>query len=380
MQSRPEPPVRSSVSAPLPCSRQLQQLFDASPDVICSIDREGRFVLVSRAALEVWGYTPEELIGRPYIDFVVPDDRTATQASAAAVMSGGGSTDFQNRYRHKSGRIVPILWSARWDSAGETMCCIAKDISEKVGRERLQAHLDTALRRQHQQMEEMLGRIADGFFSVNHEWIIQYANPRVEAILGINAADYTGKNLWDSFPSIRESACYEQYHHAIRSGQPVHFEVWLDVFGKWFSVDAHPSATGLSIFFRDTTRQKATEEELRRSHERFALAAKSDAIYDWDLRTDELHWGDGLSRIFGYAPENLQTTPQWEATLHPADFEETTRKLQSVLADPSAFVWEAHYRMRGQDHSFFYVHELGHIIRDDAGTAVRMVGKLHNST
>ncbi|GAA4339255.1 PAS domain S-box protein [Flaviaesturariibacter amylovorans] len=380
MQSPLFPSAHPDTAPRYPTPSQLQQLFDSSPDVICSIDGDGRFVLVSRASLQVWGYAPEELIGRAYMDYVIPEDHALTVAAATAIMSGTDMTDFQNRYRRKDGAIIPILWSARWDEAGQTMFCIAKDASEKLEKERLRSQLDTEIRRQHHQMQEMLGRIADGFFSVDHQWVIQYANPRVQSMLGINVADYIGRNLWESFPSVRDSACYEQYHEAIRTHRPVHFEVWLDVFGKWFSVDAHPSSTGLSIFFRDTTQQKATEEELRRSHERFALAAKSDAIYDWDLMTDELQWGDGLHRIFGYHPDELRTTAQWEEALHPANFAETTRKLRAVLANESASVWEATYRLRKKDGNYFIVHELGHIVRDGSGAALRMVGKLNDIT
>jgi PAS domain S-box-containing protein len=65
-----------------------QQVLDKSLDVICQIDEVGRFIKVSAAAKTVWGYEPEELIGRMYMELVHPDDRAKTAQAAIDIMSG----------------------------------------------------------------------------------------------------------------------------------------------------------------------------------------------------------------------------------------------------------------------------------------------------
>lgn len=108
----------------------LQSLLDSSLDIICSVDREGRFLHVSSAAKRVWGYEPEELTGCRYTDFVLPDDRPKTVAAVGAIMSGVEITSFENCYLKKDGTVVPILWSARWSEQEQIIYCVAKDASQ----------------------------------------------------------------------------------------------------------------------------------------------------------------------------------------------------------------------------------------------------------
>jgi len=110
----------------------LRNMLNQSLDVICTIDADGRFVNVSAAAFRCWGFLPEELQGRMYMDLVHPDDREMTASVAAAIMSGRSFTDFDNRYVRKDGSIVPITWSARWEDTERMMYCVARDATEKL--------------------------------------------------------------------------------------------------------------------------------------------------------------------------------------------------------------------------------------------------------
>ncbi len=117
-------------------ARDMRRLMEHSLDVICSIDAEGRFAWVSTAAEAVWGYTPEELVGKRYMDFVHPDDHEKTMAAAAAIMSGAPVHSFENCYIRKDGMLVPILWSATWSEEEGLMMCVAHDRTEAKQKER----------------------------------------------------------------------------------------------------------------------------------------------------------------------------------------------------------------------------------------------------
>lgn len=114
---------------------ELDKIMDSSLDVICTINVEGNFVKVSSASEKVWGYTPEELVGKKYIKLVHPDDVEKTKIVSLEIIAGFDQTNFQNRYIKKDGSIVPILWSAKWDDTEKIMYCIAKDGTEKVKQE-----------------------------------------------------------------------------------------------------------------------------------------------------------------------------------------------------------------------------------------------------
>lgn len=108
------------------------RLLNSSLDVICSVDRDGRFVNISAASKNVWGYEPAELIGKKCLDFILEEDHLASVQAGQQIRSGKNMTYFENRYCCKDGSIVPIVWSAHWDAREELMYCVAKDGREKV--------------------------------------------------------------------------------------------------------------------------------------------------------------------------------------------------------------------------------------------------------
>ncbi|MGB4400372.1 MAG: PAS domain S-box protein, partial [Daejeonella sp.] len=110
---------------------ETHKIMESSLDVICTIDVNGCFVSVSAASLKIWGYSPEELTGRRYMDLVYEEDAALTIEASRNLMGGTEMTNFENRYVRKDGSLVSIIWSARWDDRDKTMYCIAKDATER---------------------------------------------------------------------------------------------------------------------------------------------------------------------------------------------------------------------------------------------------------
>ena len=105
--------------------------IDLILDAICVVDKEGRFVFVSAASERIFGYKPEEMIGKSMIEMVVPDDRARTLSAASQIMSGQHQLNFENRYLRKDGKIVHVMWSARWSEADQLRIAVAHDITER---------------------------------------------------------------------------------------------------------------------------------------------------------------------------------------------------------------------------------------------------------
>ena len=94
--------------------KALSQYIDLLLDAICVVDKDGHFEFVSAGAERIFGYTPEEMLGRPMIELVHPDDRARTLQTASEINAGAVKVDFENRYIRKDGQTVHLLWSARW--------------------------------------------------------------------------------------------------------------------------------------------------------------------------------------------------------------------------------------------------------------------------
>ncbi|WP_415273513.1 PAS domain-containing protein, partial [Bacillus siamensis] len=78
------------------------------------VNRSGTLMYVSPACEAILGYSAQELMGRSMIDFVAKEDRDRTIEESKLVMAGRLRIGFENRYIHKDGHYVHIMWSARW--------------------------------------------------------------------------------------------------------------------------------------------------------------------------------------------------------------------------------------------------------------------------
>jgi len=119
----------------------IPNVMDLLLDTVCVVDEAGRYVYVSASCERLLGYRQEELLGRNMIDLVHPDDRERTLEAAAEIMDGRSKTHFQNRYVRKDGRIVEIMWSARWSEEDRLRLAVARDITALRRAERMQAAL-----------------------------------------------------------------------------------------------------------------------------------------------------------------------------------------------------------------------------------------------
>ncbi len=106
-------------------------LLNGAVDVICTVDADGRFVSINPACQQMWGYSQEELIGRKYIELVVAEDVARTNEASAKIMGGERATDFENRYLHKDGSQVHVMWTASWSENQQLFFSVARDITQR---------------------------------------------------------------------------------------------------------------------------------------------------------------------------------------------------------------------------------------------------------
>ncbi|MDP1928016.1 MAG: diguanylate cyclase [Thiobacillus sp.] len=99
-------------------------------DAVCVVDTRGCFVFVSAAGERIFGYPPEEMIGKPVIDFVFHEDRERTLQAVGEIVAGHPFPHFENRYVRKDGQVVHIMWSARWSETDQVRVAVARDVTE----------------------------------------------------------------------------------------------------------------------------------------------------------------------------------------------------------------------------------------------------------
>jgi diguanylate cyclase (GGDEF)-like protein/PAS domain S-box-containing protein len=108
----------------------LIDVLNLLPDAVCVVDADSRFLFVSASFERIFGYAPDEIVGRMAFDLVHPDDRAATMHQADRVTAGALQRHFRNRYIHKDGHSVDIQWSAQWLPDYGVRVAVAREVSE----------------------------------------------------------------------------------------------------------------------------------------------------------------------------------------------------------------------------------------------------------
>jgi PAS domain S-box-containing protein len=110
---------------------ELDRIFNLSSDLIAVVDFEGRFTRVNPAVEHILGYTQEELVARPYLDFVHPDDRRKTAAQATAIARGKTMSAFENRFLRKDGSERVLEWTATPVAERGVMYGVGRDVTDR---------------------------------------------------------------------------------------------------------------------------------------------------------------------------------------------------------------------------------------------------------
>ncbi|WP_440769768.1 PAS domain S-box protein [Natronorubrum sp. DTA28] len=145
------------------------------------------------------------------------------------------------------------------DGGLERVISSAEDITALKERkrrlERRKSELETEL-------SEIFGRISDGFYALDEEFRFTHVNETAERLLDRSRTELLGTSVWDVYPEAAGSELEERYGEALTTQEPVSFEQYVEPMEIWAQVQVYPSETGLSIYFRDITEEKAREREL----------------------------------------------------------------------------------------------------------------------
>jgi PAS domain S-box-containing protein len=138
---------------------ELDRFFSLSLDMLCVVGVDGYFKRVNPAWARILGYTEAELLSRPYIELVHPDDRAATRIQAGRAASGHEIVYFENRYVHKDGTIRWLLWTSTPFPQQQIVYSAARDITERKAAEETMSSYARELERSQLALEDQTARL-----------------------------------------------------------------------------------------------------------------------------------------------------------------------------------------------------------------------------
>jgi len=294
---------------------ERDRLFMLSVDMFCIAGFDGYFKQLNPSWSRVLGWSTEELLSRPWIEFVHPEDRTATQGVKERLVDGKTIISFENRYLCKDGSVCWLSWDSYPVPEENLMYGVARDVTEQKLREAEyhdELHFRTAI----------VDSIAEGvavYYKTHGEPESRFTiwNEKMAEITGytlkeINSADW----IATLFPEPRSQEKARIRKDGVYAGKQVVNEEWTITRknGERRIVAVYAAAlatrypeTRYLVTALDITDRKKAEEEIRREQELLARITSLSPIGIVQVdREGCIRFGNSrIEKLIGVAKESV---------------------------------------------------------------------------
>jgi PAS domain S-box-containing protein len=335
------------------------------------------------------GYTDEEFpnVMGSWASRLHPQDADRVFAALTAHIEGRNPYDVEYRLLTKAGEYhwFRTRGQAIWDDAGQF---IRMSGSLQCVTDRKRA--EEALRRHEQLLQDVIDnttamiyvKYADGRYLLTNRRFEQIFNLTTEQIVGHTDHEIFPKDIADVFRANDVAVLernttveYEEY-----APHPDGLHAYISIKFPLCNHTGKPYATcGIST---DITERKRTEDELRVSEARvrLALLAAPVGLWGWDVQTDHLYWSPQVDTFLGVTPGSFRGTQnELLALIYPDDRDAILLALRRAL-EPRRVDVVFEHRVLWPDGSLHRLMWAGHILRDQTGSAVRILGTVREQT
>src|SRR5580704_3197147 len=248
------------------------RFMDLSLDLFCVAGFDGFFKNLNPSFEKTLGFTTKELMAKPYLQFIHPDDRPATVVEKDGLAEGKVTLAFENRYLCKDGSYKWLLWNAVSVSEHEAIYAVARDITERK-------RAEEALRDSREQLRLLLDSVKDyAIFMLDPSGQVTSWNQGAERIKGYRPDEIIGRHFSCFYPSEDVQSGKPERELEIAAAEGRYEEegwrmrkdgsrFWAEVIITALS-DGAGKLRGFSKISRDITERRRAEELLRESDER----------------------------------------------------------------------------------------------------------------
>lgn len=364
---------------------RFSRFFSLPMNMICLAGLDGYFKFLSDGWESNLGYTKEELLAKPFEEFIHPDDRERTRHEVEHLARGSPTFTFENRYLCKDGSIKWLLWNAEVVPEENLIYAVARDITLRKNAEQelreseaKRSQLFNELSRSELRYRELVDSSEGLICTHDLEGVIEMINPAAGRALGYDPAELKGKRLQDLLAPDVQGVFSQYLQRLLKNGKD---HGLMNILGKngnariWSyrnSLQQRPGAPPFVLgYAQDVTDQIVAERALARSEAktRALLQAIPDMMFRINKEGDVLEFLAPRENPFGLSAADLMGKKLFQAVpddlarlaLHHVEEALRTRSIQifeySLPVSDRIFDFEARIVVSGQD-------EILAIIRD----------------
>ena len=330
--------------------RDFERFFNLIPDLACIVSTDGYFKKVNPAWETTLGYTQEEVLAIPMLEFIHPEDLERTVNEAGKQSREYRTRHFVNRYRCKDGSYRLLEWTTTFNRDDSTRFGVARDITE-------QRRSEEALRASEERYRHIVETTSEGVWLIDAQNNTTFMNLRMAQMLGCEADMGVGRSLFEFLDEAGRAilAAHSQRPEAhqveVRFIRADGTSLWA-LFGATPLFDSSGRYDGLLAMVMDITdRKRAAEalEDLSQRTERreriltTTLSSISDFAYIYDRDGRFLFANQPLLNLWGIKLEDAVGKNFFDLG-YPADLaDELQRQVQQVFETKKSFTGENTY-------------------------------------
>lgn len=365
---------------------RYEKLFDFSPFPIWVYDiKTLRFLAVNAAATETYGYSEAEFMEMDVRFMYPPDEQHVLERILREKAWTRQVNKAQVRLAKKSGEILTAEILSQplttWNDTARII--VAQDITDRIKAEE-------ALRASEQRFKALVQDGSDLTAILDLSGTFKYVSPSTKRVLGVDSEMLMHRNIFEFIHPEDKARVVEGFSNLgtskSRRLEPFRVAIgatqhrWIETFITDLS-EEH-AVGGMVINGRDVTQRINNERKIRANLEHYNRISRAtvDAIYDWDLQTNQLTWSKGFQEIFGYnCCDGKGQTVRWLDLIHPEDQQQVLDQIFIQLRDKKTR-WNQQYRFLAAGGVYKAVIDRGFFVFNASGEPERMIGAMQDAT
>ena len=357
---------------------KYRHLIEHSDEVIV-VAQDGMLKLVNQKAIELTGYSEQELLSMSFFSCIHPNDRAMViERYQKRMKREEAPSRYAFRLSSKEGSIRWVELSVvliDWEGRSATLNFLTDITERKLG--------EDALRKSENLYQTLSESSPDMIYLVDRDGIFQYINPRAAQAFLLTPADIIGKRTDTIFPPDIGRHHMNEINIVVTTKEPRFIETFeqFPTGARWFSTRLVPltgpdreviQILGIST---DITERKRAETELQESSERYKSLITVSNTGAWEYNRDRdylwfspeyfLMLGRDTKEFDSSGAANLKET--WIDLLHPDDRNRAIEHFTQYLESGSPGIYENHFRMQHAEGHWVWIWSRGWTLRDKNG-------------